>query len=263
MGISDPSREQLKALWDSGVPLESAWDALAVLFDRLAQIPVSTRPTEDPGIVFGTELPRYPEFRRSLRRSRQARVVTSRNKRLRLFEALYAEHLWAIGFRTLSVGSEELMRLPRQHFQFEKGVGSDIRIDWDTSELTVGATTYGDIRVVPAPTDPAHRSTPLPHRFSAKSTTLAKRKIRKKVGGRENTSREVRRITRQQLSANPGLANLTIKQLVGHVRKVKFRDEKHEEKGYKFSSMSKWIGQEVSAFRKRDKRNKPNKWNKP
>lgn len=68
-------------MWEAGEPLQSAWAEFAVLFDRAAQIPVSTHPTK--GIRFSADDLYTDEPPAPTRRSAQAARRTSGTKKPR------------------------------------------------------------------------------------------------------------------------------------------------------------------------------------
>ena len=154
----ESSGDELKALWGSGIPLDSAWIEFAKFIDRFSYTALCTHPTNDPDIRSLTE-PRYIElFTGSwLPKTWEARQLkltsTTKNERIYLLGEIYTGTHWAIGFRTLPNGSDELVRVPRQHFFFDDAGEHQQRPDihWAKGELTVGSTSYFDIRVVRCP----------------------------------------------------------------------------------------------------------------
>lgn len=153
MDLPEVSKDQLAALWDSGAPLDQAWVKFARFFDSFAHRALRTVPSNDPDVLAGD--PRYIELRSWLPKTWEARkeklAVTTTNERYHLLGEIYAGRLWAIGFRTLPDGSDELVRVPRRHFLFEEGAGPEIAIRWPEGELRTGDTTYFDIRIVRPP----------------------------------------------------------------------------------------------------------------
>jgi hypothetical protein len=153
MGITETSKEQLAALWEPAVPLDSAWIDFAKFFDRFSYRALRTHPANDDDVL--AKDPRYNELQSWLPRTWEARkeklLVTTRNERYHLLGELYAGRLWAIGFRMLPNGSDELVRVPRGHFFFVEGVGAGFHIDWGGAEVTDGAVRYFDIRIVKPP----------------------------------------------------------------------------------------------------------------
>jgi hypothetical protein len=278
MRVSETSNDQLRALWESGVALDSAWIEFAKFFDPFAHRALCTYPANDPDVL--AHDPRYNEVQSWLPKTWEGRqeklLVTTRNERAHLLGEIYAGRLWAIGSRTFADGSDDLVRIPRQHFLFEGGV-TEADIHWAKGRLIVGTTTYFDIHVAQAPTNQDRRSRlpssdeqsahsgpsskPKSRRSKSRTTTLPKTKKRKKVGGRPNTSRRIRREVRRLWVAKPGFRNLPVKRRVSYVRGMILGEAQcHEEAtGYRSSSMAKIIGREVNALRKRNKRNKPRK----
>ncbi len=152
------SGDELKALWESGVSLNSAWIEFAKFFDRFSYTALCTHPANDPDVRSLAE-PRYIElFTGSwLPRTWEARqrklASTTKNERIYLLGEIYAGQLWAIGFRTLPTGCDKLTRVPRQHFFFDEAEGREQgpEIHWSKGELTVDGISYFDIRVVRCP----------------------------------------------------------------------------------------------------------------
>jgi hypothetical protein len=280
MSTSESLNAQLPALWQSGIPLDSAWIKFAKFFDDFAYTALRTYPGNDPDVL--ARHPRYGELQAWLPKTWEARkqklLVTTRNERTHLLGEIYAGRLWAIGFRMLPNGSDEPVRIPRQHFFFVGAEGPDIRIDWEKRQLTVGGMTYFDIKIVRNPitqdgrlararakgsddrlrSKGEHRKVKRPH---PRATALPKKAPAKKTGGRPNTSREIRKALRQLLLAEPDSWSSPVKVVVRRVRGALLGEERRdvEVRGFKTSSMAKVIGNELSALRKPNKRNKRNK----
>lgn len=153
MTASDPSIDQLAALWESGFTLDSAWIEFAEFFGRYSYRALRTYPANDPDVL--AHDPRYSQLQGWLPKTWAGRkeklLVTARNERHHLLDELYAGNLWAVGFRTLPSGSDEPVRVPRRHFLFVDGVGPDISIDWARAEVRDGDGCYFDIRIVKPP----------------------------------------------------------------------------------------------------------------
>lgn len=281
------SGDELRTLWESGVSLDSAWIEFAKFFDRFSYTALCTHPTNDPDLRSLAE-PRYIElFTGSwLPRTWEARqrklASTAKNERIYLLGEIYAGHLWAIGFRTLPNGADEVVRVPRQLFFFDEAGEREQRPDihWGKGELLAGSVSYFDIRIVPvpsttdelaAPTIPADEC-PIDDLNPAASLTKAKRSKgparrrgkksrRKKFGGRPPTHLRIRREFRRLCDEKSGFRNWPTKRMVPAVRAALLGDGRKNEEasGYRSSSMAKIIGQERAALRKRSNRNKPNK----
>jgi len=264
MSAAKSSDDQLPALWEAGIPLDSAWITFGKSFDLSTAKP---RNSTLRGLI--------PETREG---RRQKALVTTINGRGHLLDEIYAGRLWAIGFRTLASGSDKIVRVPVRHFFSVNGVRPAIDIHWDKDELTVDGTEYFDIRVVRNPLRPdrklartsasersprskAKRSQKNPGRRIKRASTPKRKAARKNVGGRPNTSREIRKTFQKMLSETPECADLPHKTLIGDVREALFGKGSRdiEKRGFKYSAMDKIIGQELSAFRNKNKRNKPNK----
>ena len=157
MTVSEPSNEELMRLWESGIPLDSAWVKFAASLDDFALAALHLHPDNDLK-VFGLYDPRYKELSKGwLPRTwegRQKKLATiTQNERIHVLREICAGYLWAIGSRTLPNGSDELVLVPRQYFFFDEASerGQRPDIDWTKSALTVGGTSHFDIRVVRAP----------------------------------------------------------------------------------------------------------------
>ena len=116
---SGTSKDQLRTMWEAGQPLNSTWAEFAVLFDRAAQIPVSTHPTK--GIRFFADDQNTGELHapRNPKTARQTRGTRSR-ERSHMSAQICAGRLWAIGMRIVSTGADELVRIPSGHFRLDK-----------------------------------------------------------------------------------------------------------------------------------------------
>lgn len=154
MLVHEASKEQLKALWEAGIPLDFAWVEFAVFFDRVAYAALCTDPSDDPD-VRGIDHPRFNQLKKgwlpATWEARQKKLaITTKNERIYLLGEVYAGHLWAISFRTLPNGFDELVRVPRQHFFVDEAAGreQEPEIQWSKGELNVDGTSYFDIRVV-------------------------------------------------------------------------------------------------------------------
>jgi hypothetical protein len=286
MTASGPSRNQLETLWKSGVPLDSAWIEFAVFLDAFAVRALATDPGADADVL-GLDHPRYRQLSKGwLPMSAEARskklAITTKNERISLLNEIYAGRLWAIGYRSLPDGSDELVRVPRQPFYIdEAGEREEIPdIHWGKGQLTVGSASYFSIRIArpPATGDEETTSTStsqeaLPDASNIDSKPrLAKgvKRFSKKfaakdrgttIGGRPNTNREIRREFQRLWNASPAFRILPVKRMVPEVRAAIRGEERRDEEsgGYRSSSMAKIIGQERTALRNRNNRNKPSK----
>jgi hypothetical protein len=159
MYIPELSKDELGALWEGGVPMDDAWVEFAIFFDRFALRALRTDPGNDAKFL-GLNNPRYRELNLGwLPCSWDARqkklAITTANERINLLGEIYAGRLWAIGCRGLSTGFDELVRVPRQFFFFDETEEHKDRPDirWGNGELTVGDSSYFEIRVARAPSD--------------------------------------------------------------------------------------------------------------
>ena len=272
----EPSQEELRALWESGVPLDSAWVRFAKFFDQFMLMALRTHPANDESVLAGH--PRYKELGSWLPpawETRQKKLVsTTRNERINLLGQIYSGDLWAIGFRTLPNGSDEFARVPRQHFFFDQVAESEQQPDihWSKGELTVGHTSYFDIHVLRAPQNanaqPANRDSGIASAPTGEVKTRAKPRVRKqgKIANRKKlrhkakTSPEIARVARRLWRTDPEFRRLPIKGTVPEVRAAILGEARKDEEasGYRFSSMAKIIGRAIAPLRKRKIRKIPN-----
>ncbi len=61
MHVPELSEEELRDLWEAGLPLDSAWVEFAAYFDRFALQALNTDPDND-AVVLGLDNPRYQEI---------------------------------------------------------------------------------------------------------------------------------------------------------------------------------------------------------
>lgn len=264
MSTPELSKEQLHTLWTSGVDLDAAWVEFAKFFDRYALTALRTAPANDPDIL-GLNDPRYKQLNKGwlpktweLRQKKLA--ITRKNERLHLLGEIYAGHLWAIGFRTLPSGFDELIRVPRQFF-FCDGVGERGQlpiIHWNKGELKVDSGSYFDIRVVRAPSVVVQAENKTDGLAAKPHSKPLSSNRRKKVGGRPNTRQRIIETAKRLSKTDAEFRTMHMKEKVPRVRAhILGVDRQNEEaRGYKTSSMTKAIG---SALRNQNKRNKPNK----
>lgn len=271
------SKDQLHALWESGISLDSAWIEFAVFVDRFALRALCTYPENDPDVLGGGS--RYKELSKGwLPRTwdgRQKKLrITTQNERVHLLGEIYAGRLWAIGYRTLPSGSDELTRVPRQSFYVDEA-GEHTRLPdilWGKGELTVGDASYFDIRILRAPLSETHRqpSTSAGAAQGARAKSAAgtdipsirsKTTYRKKAGGRPNTSPAIGQTARKLWRTNSRFRTLPVKRMIPEVRAAILGEARRDEEtgGYRSSSMAKIIGSAIANLRKRNIRNKPTK----
>lgn len=157
MSITELSKNELRALWEAGVPLDSAWVEFAKFFDRFALMALRTHPNNDPDVL-DLDHPRIKDLSKGwLPKSWEGRqkklAITTRNERTCLLGEIYSGRLWAIGFRTLASGFDEPVRIPRQLFFVNEGATPEIHpdIDWDKEALRAGDNSCFDIRIVEPP----------------------------------------------------------------------------------------------------------------
>jgi hypothetical protein len=158
MTIPEPSKDELFRLWESGVPLDSAWIEFSVSLDRFALAALRIHPDDDLKI-HGLHNREYKELINSGRlpktsegRKKKLEVMTE-NGRVHLLRKICTGELWAIAFRTLPSGLREPIEVRRQLFIANEGPEQRTlsNIDWGKSELRDGDVCYFDIRVVRPP----------------------------------------------------------------------------------------------------------------
>lgn len=154
---SSLSEVELREMWESGVPLDTAWVEFARFFDQFSLKALRTHPINDADVL-GLNHPRYQQLKKgwlpqTLEGRQKKLEITTRNERANLLGDIYTGRLWAIGFRTLPSGFDEPVRVPRQMFFVgeEQEQADHPAIHWSKGELTVGSDSYFDIRVVQAP----------------------------------------------------------------------------------------------------------------
>jgi len=155
--VSELHSNNLKALWETGVPLNEAWIEFAVFFDHFALRALRTYPENDASVL-GTDHPRYIELKKgwlppSWEGRRKKLAITMEGERHHLLGEIYSGNLWAIGFITLPSGTDEPVRVPRRLFFAKNGEDRAIRpdIDWDAEELKDGDRCYFDVRIIRHP----------------------------------------------------------------------------------------------------------------
>ena len=144
MSFWEPSKDQLKAMWEAGEPLDSAWAEFAVLSNPVALVASSTHPTK--GISFGVYCQSHSQTKKSNKRSDRALLM----------DAIFAGRLSAIGFQRHNSGSNELVQIPTEYFSYgearkRRNPSDRPNIRWASGELTIAGTSYFDIRIFRAP----------------------------------------------------------------------------------------------------------------
>jgi hypothetical protein len=259
MPAFEPSKDQLRAMWEAGEPLDCSWAEFEVLFDRSAQVPLHTHTTK--GIFFRRDL-----------QSRKDPKSSKRTDRARLVEAIYAGRLWALGFQSSPNGSGELVHIPAELFSYGEARTRTPPADrsiirWAAGELTAAARLYSDIRLFRAPHDNDLGSSIAVH---GEATTVvverryAKERTRRgKQIGRPSTAGEIAKVARRLWNTVPKFQTLTIKATVLYVREEllgrEYRDQ--ERVNYRSSSMAKIISRALKDLRNPNKRSKQKKRN--
>ena len=154
MGIPEPPPDDLLRLWESGVPLESAWVEFA---DSFVLTLLHTHPDKDP-LVFGLHNRRYKEAVKAWLpettegRKKMLERVTG-DARACLFSELHAGRRWAIGFHGSSDASREAIRIARQLFSLDESGDSERHrsIDWSKNAISTGTSSFIDIHVIRPP----------------------------------------------------------------------------------------------------------------
>lgn len=179
-------------LWKTGVPLDSAWIEFAEFLDAFAVRALHTDPCNDVDVL-GLDHPRYRQMSKGwLPMSSDGRTrkleITTRNERINLLHEIYVGRLWAIGYRFLPDGTDELTRVPRHGFFVdETGVRDGWPdIHWSKGQLTVGSASYFDIRVVRPPLSKSE----FPEREQSQESSAPKE-------GRRNTRDQIRKVVEE------------------------------------------------------------------
>jgi hypothetical protein len=259
MPIWEPSKTQLKTMWEAGDPLDSAWAQFAVLSGPVAPMASSAHPTK--GITFGVG------------RQDPVQTIKSNKKsdRAHLLDAIYAGRLSAIGFQRLRDGSDELVQIPKEYFSYgdarKRQHASDRpNIRWASGELTIAGTSYFDVRIFRAPlsADELLLSKTMGGRESVAAPV--QRRIMKRsetTKGRPNTSHLIAKTAQKMWKTDLRFRTLTIKDMVRVVRAAILGKDCREQEiaGYKSSSMEKTISRALRDLRNPNKRNKRNKRN--
>jgi hypothetical protein len=251
--IISPSQNELRALWESGVPLDDAWmEFTPDNFDRIMLMALQSHPDDDRlGERSGDERvrKRYEEMKGWLPRTFEGRQAKLRNKievqRSYLLDNLYNGQLWAIGFRTLADGFDELARVPRHLFfaGYEGERYVQPSINWTKGELTT-PDSYFDIHIVRSPTarensaEPSSRKEDKPPIESAPSSTRV---------GRRNTRDEIREKAEFLLKNDVAFQALPNRPAQAEELRARLKGEearhRHEMLGYKTSVIVRIIGQ--------------------
>lgn len=249
--VSSLSEVELRELWESGVSLDSAWVEFACFFDQFALRALRTHPNNDPDILHGDS--RYQELKDWLPKvweGRQVKLkIITKNERANLLGEIYTGRLWAIGFRTLANGSDELVRVPRQLFfvddEGERANQPDIY--WNKAELTVGSDSYFDIRIIDASVSTNEAPCGQGDDSPKKTENVA-------PVGRPNTSDEIREMVEELWKSDPSFQSLPDRTAqAGEVRARLLGEDArdaHDLVGYNTSTIIKIIGQVLNEPRK-------------
>lgn len=235
----------LESLHATGVSLDYAWIEKAKFFDDFAYRALSTDPTNDAEIL-GLEHPRYQQLSKGWlpttagARRKKLESVT-RSERANLFDRIHCGELWALGSRTLDDGSDEVVRVPRQHFFVDEETEEVLQhINWKKGEMRVGSESYFDIRIVEPPASPEPASTRVDTPPSKKTK-----------GGRPSTKHRIEDCVRSLLN-NSEFAALNRTKQAEEVR-AKILGEPHrgahDHTGYKTTTIVRYIGQLLNAER--------------
>lgn len=261
-----PSQDELRALWESGVPLDDAWLKFTPdNFDSFMLALLRTAPANDDMYKRAPDesiRKRYAELKGWLPMTLEGRQAKLRNKievqRSYLLDNLYGGDLWAIGSRTLESGFDELARVPRHFFFTDYDGERDVRpnVYWAKGQVELEGRSYFGIRVVVArPTASEPRAPANNRELSATPTRPAK----KRQGGRTKTSDEIGRTARRLWDTRPAFRTLPLKLMVGEVRAAIHGDESRDLElvNYKSSSMEKAITDALKSRRDPKKQKKP------
>ena len=241
--VSSLSEVELRELWESGVPLDWAWVEFAPFFDHFALRALRKHPINDADI---SDHPRYQQLKDWLPKTWETRQlklkIIMKNERANLLGEIYTGRLWAIGFRTLANGSDELVRVPRQLFFVDDEGEQANRPDiyWNKAELTVGSDSYFDIRIIDAPISTNEAPCGQGDDSPKKTESVA-------PVGRPNTSDEIREMVEELWKSDPSFQALPDRTAqAGEVRaRLVSKDARnaHDMVGYNTSTIIKIIGQ--------------------
>jgi len=230
------------------------WLATQVLFDPIAQLPLSTHPTE--GITFGFDD----------HRSRKPKS-TKRSDRLHMLDTIYAGRLWAIGLQVLRGGSHELVRIPGEYFAYGEAKNRKDPLDrseirWGKCELTVSGMSYSDIRIFRVPNSENELVTAGGlGKLVPPKRNLAKKNHSERKLGRPASDPEIAKTAKRLWKTDLKFQTLPLKAMVLVVRANILGEQRRKEEivGYKSSSMEKTISRALRPFRNPTKLNKRNK----
>lgn len=172
MSIREFSHDELEALWESGIPLDSAWIEFSATLDRFALQALRTHPANDPDVL--ARNPRYEQLCKGWLpptwegRQKKLEIVT-RTERLNLLDEIYGRRLWAIGFRTLASGFDLPVWVPRRLFLVQHSEGDPETkpdIDWNREELRDGEVRYFNIHILRPPAVSESAGVPEPEQHS-------------------------------------------------------------------------------------------------
>ena len=235
----------LRSLHHSGVRLDDAWVFHAAFFDAFAYRALRTDPANDADVL-GLEHSQYKQLSKGwLPRTAAARrkklELVKQSERANLFDRIHIGELWALGSRTLDDGSDEVVRVPRQHFFLDEEKEEVFQhINWKKGELRVGSESYFDIRIIEPPASPKPLSTQV-------DTPSAK----KSKGGRPNTKNQIEKCVRSLIN-DPEFAALDRTKQAEEVR-AKILGETHrnahDHTGYKTTTIVRYIGRFLNAER--------------
>jgi hypothetical protein len=151
MSIPEPSPNELLRLWESGVPLGSAWQEFA---DSFVLTVLHTPPEKDP-LVFGLHNRLYKDAAKAwvpeTAEGREKMLdIVRRDAQACLVSELHAGRRWAIGFHSDSSGSREAIRISRQLFSLDESGHSETHrsIDWSKNAISTGTSLFIDIHVI-------------------------------------------------------------------------------------------------------------------
>lgn len=243
-------------LFETGVALDSAWIEFSPDMDRFALRALMTTPAQDD-ILQEEDPKRYEQLSKgwlpTTWESRKKKLeLRTRDQRGYLLDGIYRGDLIAIGFHTLQDGSDELVRVPRQHFFVDyKGVDPFPEINWSKGELRVGDSSFFDIHVVEGSHDEQfHFDTVEAKTDKAQSIASSKR-------GRPKTEDQIEEAVEELINAGPeflALPNRTAQ--AAEVRaKIcgKGAKDDHQRIGFSTSTIVKIIGRVVRASQVADK----------
>jgi hypothetical protein len=244
------SQHELRALWESGVPLDRAWlEFTPDNFDAFMLRVLQTYPANDDMFEHASDeavRKRYAQLKGWLPMDPEGRQTKLRIKidvqRSYLLDNLYDGDLWAIGFRTLPDGFDELARVPRHLFFTDYEQERDVRPDvyWAKAEVRADDGAYFQIRVIRSPELP-------PQAVREKHAENTQDSSRPKKLGRPSTADKISTLVAELLTTDLAFQAMPNRQTQAAEVRARLRGEsaryEHDMVGYRTSVIVRIIGE--------------------